>query len=206
MTNVFIHPTATVETDRIGERTRIWAYTHVMRDVSIGADCNIGSHCFIESGVTIGDGVTIKNGNMVWDGVELRDGAFVGPGVVFTNDRYPRSPRLPQAARRYADRRWLEPTVIEHGASLGAGVIILAGVTLGRFCMVGAGATVTRSIPPYSLVVGSPARPRGWVCHCGRPLVLSPAEASCPACRLEFVNRGDSVEPVPDAAASRAGS
>lgn len=194
MKDVFIHPTAIVETAQIGEGTRIWAYTHVMPAVSIGANCNLGEHCFIESGVTIGNNVTIKNGNMVWEGVQLDDGVFIGPNVIFTNDLYPRSPRLPQARTRYADRRWLRPTFIGQGASLGAGAVILAGTTMGTFCMVGAGSTVTRSVPPHALVVGSPARLRGWVCQCGQPLAFSNGVATCAECTLAFTRTGSSGE------------
>jgi UDP-2-acetamido-3-amino-2,3-dideoxy-glucuronate N-acetyltransferase len=197
MTDVFVHPTAIVETTQVGDRTRIWAYTHVMNGVSIGADCNVGEHCYIESGVTIGSQVTIKNGNMLWDGVHLDDGVFLGPRVTFTNDRYPRSPRLPQVRKRYADKNWLRPTSIGQGASIGAGAVILAGITLGEFCMVGAGATVTRSVAPHGLVVGSPARLRGWVCQCGLPLTFSNQLASCPECDAEFVNTGESVAMLP---------
>jgi UDP-2-acetamido-3-amino-2,3-dideoxy-glucuronate N-acetyltransferase len=194
MTQVFIHSSAIVETARIGEGTRIWAYTHVMSDVTIGADCNVGEHCFIESGATIGNQVTIKNGNMVWEGVHLEDGVFVGPLVVFTNDLYPRSPRLPQVQTRYADRGWLKPTLIKRGASLGAGSVILAGLTIGEFCMVGAGSIVNRSLPPHALVVGAPARRRGWVCRCGQPLAFSNDAAMCAQCGLEFIKTDDGVE------------
>ena len=194
MTNVFIHSSALVETTLIGEGSRIWAYTHVMHDVPIGAHCNIGDHCFVEAGATIGNAVTIKNGNMLWEGVHVGDGVFVGPAVVFTNDLYPRSPRLPQAQHRYADKSWLKPTVIKHGASLGARCVILAGITLGEFCMVGAGSTVTRSVPPYALVVGSPARVRGWVCQCGQPLAFSTDVAACGTCGLEFIKTDSGVE------------
>src|SRR5688572_24453525 len=152
MTQAFVHSSAIVETTQIGEGTRIWAYTHVMPDVAIGVDCNIGDHCFIESGATIGNQVTIKNGNMVWEGVHLEDGVFVGPQVVFTNDLYPRSPRLPQVHNRYAGRGWLKPTVVKEGASVGAGAVILPGLIIGEFCLVGAGSTVTRSFPPHALV------------------------------------------------------
>ena len=193
MTHVFIHSSAIVEATQIGEGTRIWAYTHVMRDVPIGADCNIGEHCFIESGATIGNQVTIKNGNMVWEGVDLEDGVFVGPMVVFTNDLHPRSPRLPQVQHRYADRGWLKQTVIKRGASLGAGSIILAGVTIGEFCMVGAGAIVNKSVPPHALVVGSPARVRGWVCECGQRLMFSTETATCGTCGLEFIKTDSTV-------------
>jgi acetyltransferase-like isoleucine patch superfamily enzyme len=196
---MFIHPSAIVETGQIGEGTRIWAYTHVMSDVSIGSDCNIGEHCFVESGATIGRQVTIKNGNMIWEGVHLADGVFVGPQVVFTNDLYPRSPRLPQVKRRYADRAWLKPTVIREGASVGAGAVILAGVTLGEFCLVGAGSIVTKSLPSHALAVGRPARVRGWVCQCGQPLVFVNGAASCGGCELQFAKAGGGVELVPPA-------
>jgi acetyltransferase-like isoleucine patch superfamily enzyme len=193
MTQVFVHSSAIVESTQIGEGTHIWAYAHVMRDVPIGADCNIGDHCFIESGATIGNQVTIKNGNMIWDGVHLEDGVFVGPLVVFTNDLHPRSPRLPHMRSRYADRSWLMPTVIKRGASLGAGSVILAGVTIGAFCMIGAGAIVNRSLPPHALAVGSPARVRGWVCECGQRLTFANEIAVCTTCGLEFVKSDSTV-------------
>jgi UDP-2-acetamido-3-amino-2,3-dideoxy-glucuronate N-acetyltransferase len=193
MTQVFVHPTAIVDATQIGEGTRIWAYTHVMREASVGAHCNVGEHCFIESGAVVGNHVTIKNGNMIWEGVRLADGVFVGPQVVFTNDLYPRSPRLSQARKRYADRRWLKTTVVEQGATLGAGAVILAGITVGEFCMVGAGALVTRSLPPYALAVGSPARVRGWVCQCGQPLSFSNRVATCVECKVTFTQIGDLV-------------
>ena len=199
MKPVFIHSTALVETGRIGEGTRIWAFTHVMPEVSIGANCNIGDHCFIESGVTVGSQVTIKNGNMLWEGVHLEEGVFLGPRVTFTNDLYPRSPRLPQARKRYRDKGWLRPTVIGQGASVGAGAVILGGVTLGEFCMVGAGATVTRNVPPHALVIGAPARLRGWVCQCGLPLILSEATARCAECEFVFANFDAPVEVLPTA-------
>jgi acetyltransferase-like isoleucine patch superfamily enzyme len=191
---MFIHTSAIVETTRIGEGTRIWAYTHVMDDVSIGSECNIGEHCFVESGASIGNQVTVKNGNMIWEGVHLEDGVFVGPQVVFTNDLYPRSPRLPQVKKRYADRAWLERTVVKHGASVGAGAVILAGVTIGEFSLVGAGSIVTKSLPRHALAVGRPARVRGWVCQCGQPLVFVNGTASCRGCDLRFAKAGGVVE------------
>jgi acetyltransferase-like isoleucine patch superfamily enzyme len=170
MTAAYIDPDSKVEAPNIGEGTRIWAFTHVMKGASIGRSCNIGEHCFLESGVVVGDNVTVKNGNMLWDGVTLKDGVFVGPQVLFTNDLRPRSPRLAQAKRRYSDRQWLKTTLVEEGASLGAGAILLAGVRIGRFAMVAAGAIVTRDVPAYTLVIGSPARHARWVCECGAPI------------------------------------
>lgn len=187
MHDAYSHPTAIVESRQIGRGTRIWAFTHIMPDVSIGKDCNISDHCFVESGVSIGDNVTVKNGNMIWQGVTLEDGVFVGPHVSFTNDRYPRSPRLPQAAKRYSDQGWLSPTLIKRGASLGSGAILVAGITVGAFSMVGAGAVVTKDVPSYTLVIGNPARARGWVCECGQPLRFQQAEIRCEDCGLGFV-------------------
>lgn len=203
MKDVFIHAAAIVETSDIGEGTRIWAYTHVMQGASIGANSNIGEHCFIESGATVGSQATVKNGNMLWEGVHLDDGVFIGPGVTFTNDLYPRSPRLPQVQPRYADRGWLRPTFVKQGASLGAGAVILAGVTIGEFAMVAAGAIVTRNVPAYALAMGSPARRRGWVCQCGHRLTFSNDAAICSDCTLAFTCHGDSVQVI-EAAVSEA--
>jgi acetyltransferase-like isoleucine patch superfamily enzyme len=193
MAGVFIHPTAIVEAQQIGQGTRIWAFTHVMKDVSIGETCNVGEHCFIETGVIVGSNVTIKNGNMLWQGVTLQDDVFVGPGVVFTNDLYPRSPRSSQAQRRYSNSDWLVPTFVHQGASLGAGAVILAGATIGQWAMVGAAAVVTKDVPPYALVLGNPARMVGWVCRCGRPLGFQEERATCGDCNLGYVKDADSI-------------
>lgn len=196
-TRVFVHPTALVETERIGVDTRVWAFTHVSNGAVIGANCNIGSHCYIESGVQIGDGVTVKNGNYLWEGVTICNGAFVGPQVVFTNDLHPRSPRLPQAANRYRDSGWLSPTMVGEGASIGGGAVIRAGVWLKRFCMVGAGAVVTKNVPAHALVMGVPARVVGWVCCCGAKLTFDCATASktrCEECLCEFEYIGGELQ------------
>ena len=193
MNSVFIHPTALAETNDIGAQSRIWAYTHVMTGAHIGKNCNIGDHCFIESGVSIGDNTIIKNGNMLWEGVTLEDGVFVGPQVIFTNDLYPRSRHLQQARKRYQRKEnWLVRTRVKRGASLGAGAVILAGVTIGEYAMVGAGAVVTKDVSPYTLVKGNPARMNGWVCQCGRPLNFMKEAATCAECGLEF--RKDNTE------------
>jgi len=182
-----IHPTALAESREIGAGTRVWAFTHILPGARVGQDCNIGDHCFIESGAVVGDNVTLKNGNMVWEGVRLADGVFVGPNVFFTNDRHPRSPRLPQARQRYAKKgNWLVSTTIERGAALGAGAIILAGVNVGEFATVGAGAVVTKPVPAHALVVGNPARQVGWVCHCGRSLQFRRGRAACAECSSRF--------------------
>ena len=193
MKDTYIHPSAIVEVDQIGNGTRVWAFTHLMKGATIGDNCNIGDHCFVESGAVIGNNVTIKNGNEIWEGVTLEDGVFVGPRVFFTNDLYPRSPRMAVARNRYSSRQWLQPTLVKRGASLGAGAVILAGVTLHDFCMVGAGAIVTKDIPAYALVIGTPARGVGWVCQCGRRLRLENAAAICDICGLSFTAQGNSL-------------
>ncbi len=190
MTAAFVHPSAIVESDRIGDGTRVWAFTHILEGASIGTRCNIGDHCFVESGVVVGNDVTVKNGNALYRGVTLEDGVFVGPAVVFTNDLRPRSPRLPQAAERYADDGWLVPTLVRTGATLGAGAILLAGVTVGAFALVAAGALVTRDVPAHALVLGAPATVRGWVCECGESVELEAGAARCDSCGRTY-RQGD---------------
>lgn len=144
-----IHPNALVETDQIGDGTRVWAFAHILPGAVVGRECNICDHVFIEGGVTVGDRVTIKCGVQLWTGVHLEDDVFVGPNATFTNDPMPRS------------RRWLDEhpaTVVRQHASIGANATILPGITIGAHAMVGAGAVVTRNVPPYAVVVGNPAR------------------------------------------------
>jgi acetyltransferase-like isoleucine patch superfamily enzyme len=157
----FVHDRALCESQEIGDRTRIWAFAHVLKDVRIGADCNIGDHAFIESGVTIGDRVTIKNGVAVWNGVTVEDDVFLGPNCVLTNDLIPRS-------RVFHDEN--VPTYIRRGASVGANATIVCGHTLGEYCVIGAGAVVTRDVVPYALMIGNPARQIGWVGRKGERL------------------------------------
>jgi len=144
----FIHSHALVESDSIGPGTRIWAFAHVMAGAVIGAGCNICDHTYIDRDVIIGDRVTIKAGVYVIDGMRVADDVFIGPLASFTNDRFPRS-RQPFHCERI---------VIERGASIGAGAIFLPGVTVGTGAMVGAGSVVTRDVPPFTVVVGNPAR------------------------------------------------
>jgi acetyltransferase-like isoleucine patch superfamily enzyme len=196
--DTYIHPTALVETQDIGPGTRIWAFSHVMKGAVLGSNCNVGDHCFIESGVFVGNNVTIKNGNMLWEGVRLEDGVFVGPGVIFTNDLRPRSPRLHHAEARYQHREWLLCTIVAAGASLGAGAILLPGLQIGRFAMAAAGAVVTRNVPDHALVVGNPARVAGWVCFCGRRLLADDLRMRCDSCGQLFRTSGERLHAVGD--------
>jgi acetyltransferase-like isoleucine patch superfamily enzyme len=157
----FVHEKALVATGRIGKGTRIWAFCNIQADVTIGEDCNIGDHCFIEQHVTLGHRVTVKNGVSLWDGMTIEDDVFIGPNAVFTNDLYPRS-------KAYLDQP--VRTVLSLGCSIGANAVILAGHTIGRFAMVGAGSVVTRDVPDFTLWLGNPARQVGFICRCGRRL------------------------------------
>jgi acetyltransferase-like isoleucine patch superfamily enzyme/dTDP-4-dehydrorhamnose 3,5-epimerase-like enzyme len=149
MTEHFQHPQALVESKKIGRRTRVWAFAHVLPGASIGEDCNICDHTFIENDVVIGDRVTVKCGVQIWDGIRLEDDVFLGPNVTFTNDPFPRS-------RQHLDK--YPVTTVREGASIGANATILPGLTIGRRALVGAGSVVTRSVPAHAVVVGNPAR------------------------------------------------
>ena len=165
---MFIHEQALVETDDIGLGTRIWAFAQVMAGATVGRNCNVGGHSFIESGAVVGSNVTIKNHVCIWEGVTIKDDVFIGPHAVFTNDMFPRSPRMPEAAARYESTAdWLRPTLVCRGASIGANATILPGLTLGAYCMIAAGAIVTHDVRPHALVAGTPARQIGTVCRCG---------------------------------------
>jgi UDP-2-acetamido-3-amino-2,3-dideoxy-glucuronate N-acetyltransferase len=150
----FIHALADVQSTAIGEGSRVWQFVVVLPGAIIGADCNICSHCLIEGDVKIGDRVTVKSGVQLWDGLRVGHDVFIGPNASFTNDRFPRSRQRPE--------RFLE-TTIGDGASIGAGAVILPGITIGSRAMVAAGAVVTRSVPPNAVVVGNPAKIVGYV-------------------------------------------
>lgn len=150
----FCHPNALCESPQIGAGTRIWAFAHVLPGAVIGENCNICDGVFIENDVVVGNRVTVKCGVQLWDGIRLADDVFVGPNATFTNDRFPRSQKYPAA---------FPETVVEAGASIGANATLLPGVRIGSGAMVGAGAVITRSVPPNAIVVGNPARIVGYV-------------------------------------------
>jgi UDP-2-acetamido-3-amino-2,3-dideoxy-glucuronate N-acetyltransferase len=155
---VMIHPLSDVQSPHIGARTRVWQYVVILEGARIGEDVNICSHCFIENDVEIGHRVTIKSGVQLWDGLRIEDDVFIGPNATFTNDPFPRSRVRPAA--------FLQTRVCK-GASIGANATILPGITIGDGAMVGAGAVVTKSVPPFAIVVGSPARVVGHVSGAG---------------------------------------
>ncbi len=148
-----------------------------MAGAVVGADCNIGDHVFIEAGATVGSGVTIKNNALIWKGVHIADYAFIGPNVVFTNDRRPRSPRMPlMKEKELSESDWLVETFVEEGASIGANATILPGVRLGKYCMVGAGSVLTKDVAPFTLVAGNPAVQVGFVDQAGMRVDKPPME------------------------------
>jgi acetyltransferase-like isoleucine patch superfamily enzyme len=167
---VFVHRMALCESDDVGRGTRVWAFAHVLPGAVVGRDCNVGEGAFIEDGAVVGDRVTVKNGVMIWDGVTIEDDAFLGPGVVFTNDLRPRA-EIRRGSAGYV------PTFVRKGASLGANVTVVCGVTIGSYALVAAGSVVIRDVPAHAFVAGNPARQRGWVCTCGERLG---ADLSCP--------------------------
>ena len=184
MTETVIHPTAEVHpTAEIGPGTRIWRNVQVRQGARIGASCIVGKDAFIDHGVVIGANCKIQNGAQIYHGAALEDGVFIGPAVVLTNDRLPRAINPDGSLKTEAD--WeVGRILVRFGASLGAGAVVVTGVTIGRFAMVGAGALVTHDVPDHGLVVGSPARLVGYVCACGRR-VTDAAEGSgwCAVCQ-----------------------
>ena len=188
----FIHPTADVSPQAvIGPGTRVWHQAQVREGAHIGSNCIVGKGAYIDLSVTIGSNVKIQNGVYVYHGVTIEDGVFLGPGVILTNDKLPRAIN-PDGSLK-ADADWeVSPTLIRRGASIGAGAVILPGVTVGEFAMIGAGAVVTRDVPAHGLVHGNPARLRGYVCRCGRPLIelhtdiLDNDQWKCEICKEKF--------------------
>lgn len=147
-----IHPLSDVQSQNVGEGTRIWQFAVVLKGAKIGKNCNICAQTFIENDVVIGDNVTIKCGVQLWDGLRVGNNVCIGPNVTFTNDRHPRS-------QRGSARDWIcESIIVEDDVSIGANATILPGVTLGRGCLIGAGAVVTKNVPAGVTVVGNPAK------------------------------------------------
>jgi UDP-2-acetamido-3-amino-2,3-dideoxy-glucuronate N-acetyltransferase len=157
-----IHKLAEVNSKNIGVDTNIWQYAVVLSGAVIGNNCNINCHTFIENKVIIGNNVTIKSGVYLWDGITIEDEVFVGPNVSFTNDKFPRSKKYPDV---------FDKIHIETGASIGAGAIILGGVHIGKYAMIAAGAIVTKNVPAYALVKGSPAIICNYIDEFGEKLV-----------------------------------
>lgn len=185
-----IHSSATVSDHaKIGSRTLIWNQSQVREDVTIGENCILGKDVYVDFGVRIGDNVKIQNGSYIYHGTTIEAGVFVGPGVIFTNDRKPRAIN-PDGSIKGNDDWEVGETCVMYGASVGAGSIILPGISIGRFALIGAGSVVTHDVPDHALVVGNPARQVGFVCKCATRLVADGETGAyqCPVCgeRYQF--------------------
>lgn len=192
MPDYFVHESSYVdEGAEIGAGTKIWHFCHVMSRSHIGKDCNIGQNVLISPDVVIGNNVKIQNNVSVYTGVIVEDDVFLGPSMVFTNVINPRS----QVSRKDEYRA----TLVRKGASIGANATIVCGVTLGCYSFVGAGSVVTRDVPDYALVYGSPARLRGWMCQCGEQLTFieqaGMERAVCESCGKAYRKQGQLVGP-----------
>ncbi len=192
--DVFVHPTAVVDGPvEIGAGTKVWHFSKLLGPLHIGERCSLGQNVVIERHVRIGDNVKIQNNVSVYSGVILEDDVFCGPSMVFTNVGTPRS--------HYPRKGEYAVTRVERGASIGANATVVCGHTLGRYCFVGAGAVVTKDVPPYALVYGNPARVRGWTCFCGLSLSLGvdacgEEEAECEGCGRRYARAGHAVRPL----------
>ena len=177
MTGYFVHETSVIDDNvQIGAGTKIWHFCHIQSGAKIGENCTLGQNVNISSCVRIGNGVKVQNNVSIYEGVEIEDDVFCGPSMVFTNDLTPRA-KHPKGRSRYMK------TVVHQGASIGANATIICGHELGAWCMVAAGAVVTKDVAPHALVAGVPAKQIGWVCECGQ--VLKP-DLRCAVCGKRY--------------------
>ncbi|MDB4795592.1 N-acetyltransferase [Verrucomicrobia bacterium] len=180
MKQFFSHPTAIVENEGIiGKNSKIWHFSHIFSEAKIGSNCNIGQNVMISNGVTVGSGTKIQNNVSLYSGIQCEEDVFLGPSCVFTNVKNPRS----QINRKEA----YEKTLIKRGATVGANATIVCGVTLGKYCFIGAGTVITKDVPDYALVVGNPGKQIGWFSRHGQRLLLGDnQEALCPESGLTY--------------------
>lgn len=183
----FVHESSYVDDNvKIGDETKIWHFSHIMSNSEIGIRCNIGQNVVISPGVKLGNGVKIQNNVSVYTGVICDDDVFLGPSCVFTNVINPRS---------FIERKTeYRETIIGKGASIGANATIVCGHNIGKFSLIGAGSVVTKNIPDYALVMGNPARIKGYVCKCGEKLSFKNDRAICTVCGLNYTKADEKVE------------
>jgi len=179
MNKAKVEPTSIVDENAIiGDGTRVWNFVHVRENAKIGEKCVLGDYVYVGRGVTIGNGVKLENRATVYEGVTIEDKVFVGPHVTFTNDLIPRS---------FSTGWKILQTLVKEGSSIGAGTVIVCGVTIGEYALIGAGSVVTANMPPHALAYGNPARVREFVCKCGRTLKTEEKKKNyvlmkCPFC------------------------
>lgn len=184
---IFIHPSACIDKGaKIGAGTKIWHNTHITANAVIGSNCNIGQNCYVAG--EMGEGCRLQNNVNVYQGVVLKNYIFCGPNATFTNDLNPRS-KYPKHGQ------WIK-TEVKDGASIGAGCIIICGVTIGTWAFAGAGSVVTKDIPNYALVYGNPAMLKGWVCECGEKMPLTFTFYQCKKCKRMYAQKNEKVKLV----------
>jgi UDP-2-acetamido-3-amino-2,3-dideoxy-glucuronate N-acetyltransferase len=182
----FVHRSSYVDNGvKIGNNTRIWHFSHIIKGSEVGNDCRIGQNVVIGPHVRIGNGCKIQNNISIYEGVRLEDHVFCGPSCVFTNVFNPRS-EIP----RMNEKR---DTLVKEGATIGANATIICGHTLGRYSFIGAGAVVTKDVPAYAIVYGNPAKQAGWVCECGTKLRFVRGAAACIDCGEKYIKKGGMV-------------
>ena len=186
MADFFVHPTAVIDTNiSIGLDTKIWHFSHIMENTQIGQSCNLGQNVVVSPNVILGNNVKVQNNVSIYSGVICEDDVFLGPSMVFTNILNPRS----AVTRR---DKYIK-TIVKKGATIGANATILCGNTLGEFCLVGAGSVVTKSVRPYALIVGNPAKQIGWVSEYGHRLNFENNIAICPESGQEYQINNENV-------------
>ncbi|MCR4841109.1 MAG: N-acetyltransferase [Lachnospiraceae bacterium] len=177
MSEYFAHPTAVIDDDvEIGDGTKIWHFTHIQSGARIGAGCSFGQNVNVSNNVTIGEGCKVQNNVSLYEGVELEDYVFCGPSCVFTNDLTPRA-KYPKGHAGY------KKTLVKEGASIGANATIVCGHIIGKWSLIAAGAVVSSNVPAHALMVGVPAKQKGWVCECGG---LLPEGLQCMQCGRQY--------------------
>lgn len=190
MSEPFVHPSADVETGAVlGDGVRVWHHAQVRPGARLGPGCIIGKGAYIDAGVILGANCKVQNYSCLYAQLELEDGVFVGPEVVFTNDRNPRA-ITPTGELKGGEDWELGRTLVKHGAAVGSRTVVVTGITIGRWAMIGAGSVVTRDVPDHALVFGTPARQAGWVCACGIRLA---DDLSCPSCRRIYQRSGEGL-------------
>ena len=187
MSEFYVHPTSIIDEDvQIGVGTKIWHFCHVQSGAKIGEKCSFGQNVNVSNNVTVGNGCKVQNNVSIYEGVELEDYVFCGPSCVFTNDLTPRA-KYPKGHAAY------KKTLLKRGASIGANATIVCGHTIGEWAMIGAGAVVTSNVPDHALMLGVPARIRGWVCECGA--ILSD-DLVCDQCGRTYKETSDGLKEV----------